>query len=144
MNKNKIALAFALILVMACLWNNPFDKMGVIQTTINSTVSVNNVKTIFVATDNVGSYSNMVIRNVAVSFLDKSDIQIIANNQGPVNYHEFKEIVFVLIGFRVSIDHITMYPTNSTQTCYSCYGDTGIVNYRNGKWGFHLTGGWII
>ena len=142
MNKKHIVLIFALILVIFSLLNNPLDKMGVIQTTINSTIS-NNVQTIIIATDNVGSYSNMKIRNGAVSFLDKTDIQKIADKQGPATYHEFKELAFVLIGFRVSLDHKIMYPTNSTQTCHSCYGDIGIANYRNGKWKFHLTGGWV-
>lgn len=143
MNKNLILVVFLIVLGLA-LWNNPFDREEALQATIISTVELEENQTIIISTKNIGSYSNMFIGNVSVLFLEKTAIQKIANNQGPTRYHEFNEFMFILIGYRVSIDHVIMYPLNATQICYSCYGETGIVRYSQGKWIFHRTGGWIV
>jgi hypothetical protein len=142
MNKKLILVFFLIILVLA-LWNNPFDREGVLQATIISTLPLEENQTIIISTKNIGSYSNMSIGTVSVFFLEKTEIQKMANNQGPIQYHEFNEFMFILIGYRVSVDHMIMYPSNASQICYSCYGETGIVRYKQGKWVFHLTAGWV-
>ena len=85
----------------------------------------------------------MFIHGSVVQFLDESEIREMAELQGSVLYHEFKKFDFEIFGYSVAIDHLTMYPSNSTQICYSCYGDLGIVSYRNNKWSYEETGGWV-
>ncbi len=142
-NKKILLVTSFIILLVVYILNNPFDTKGVIRATIESTVSSSQGQTIIVSSNAIGSREDMAIHGNIVRFIDKSDIREMAELQGSVLYHEFTEFRFVLIGYKVAIDHLTMYPANSTQTCHSCYGDLGIVSYRNNKWSYEETGGWV-
>ena len=85
----------------------------------------------------------MTFNNISITFLAKTEIQRIADRQGPIDYHEFKEIKYIWFGYRISIDHLIMYPTDSPRFCHSCYGDLGVLNYRKGEWVYNHRGVWV-
>jgi len=132
-----------IILLVVYILNNPFDTEGVIRATIGSTVSSSQGQTIIVSSNVIGSRKDMAIHGNIVRFIDKSDIREMAELQISVLYHEFTEFRFVLIGYKVAIDHLTMYPANSTQICYSCNGDFGLVSFKNNEWSYRSIGGWL-
>ena len=141
----KILVALLILVIIFGLVGVPAptdDIEGVILTTIKSTVT-NHDSRIIVSTKYIGPYQNMSTNNASIVFIEKSEIQEIADREGPTNYHEFKEIKYAWFGYKVAIDHMIMYPSDSPRVCYSCYGDLGFLRYRDGEWVYENRGGWI-
>ena len=143
-NKNKVILvAFFAILGLYILLNNPFDADGAIRATIEATVTPSQGQPIIVSSRVIGPREDIVINGSIVRFLNLTNIKKLAEVEGPIFYHEFSEFRFVIFGYKVTIDHLIWHPPNPTKRYSSCYGDFGIVSYRNNEWVFEYTGGWI-
>jgi len=143
-NKKKVILvAFFAILGLYILLNNPFDADGAIRATIEATVTPSQGQPIIVSSRVIGPREDIVINGSIVRFLNLTNIKKLAEVEGPIFYHEFSEFRFVIFGYKVTIDHLIWYPPNPTKRYSSCYGDYGIVSYKNKEWKYESRGHWL-
>ena len=102
-------------------------------------------RTTIVSTNNIGSHEPMNVSGTRCVFLSHEEIQELANNEGRIEYFEYKTYIHLIFYTTVMLNHLTMFPEEEAPGVMYGEGTKYVIFYdiTEGKWVCLSTMSWI-